>query len=82
MFPHEEFLKKALEECQITRLVQDLGNLYVSLVNMSIPVTPEQDANFKIALKVCQILQKAADEIADLGPKPQIPHPMDKNPFV
>lgn len=74
MFPHEEFLKKALQECLISTLVQDLANLYVALVNVS----PENDdEDFQKALAVSQILQRAASEIALLGPKPKIQHPLD-----
>jgi hypothetical protein len=76
MFPHEEFLKKALEECQITKLVQDLGALYVSTVNAH-----GDEDDFLLALSVNRILDEAAGKIADLGPKPIIPHPMDKSPF-
>lgn len=74
MFPHEEFLKKALEECRITALVQDLGFLYVQLVAGS----NASQEDFQTALAVNKILKKAAEEIADLGPKPVIPHPMDQ----
>jgi len=63
-FPHEEFLAKALQECRISKLVQDLGGLYVSLV------ASDTSENFKIALEVNRILEQAAGEIADLGPKP------------
>lgn len=73
MFPHEEFLKKALEECSITKLVQDLGSLYVNMINKN--CTNEE---FQTALQVEKILVKASFEIADLGVKPHIPHPMDE----
>lgn len=73
MFPHEEFLQKALEECMITTLVHDLGGIYTKLVNRH-----GTNDDFAMAMKVEQILNKAADEIAALGPKPYIPHPLDK----
>ena len=77
MFPHEEFLQKALEECMITQLVRDLGNLYFSLYvrmrnNKEISVE-----EFTTVISVNRILDEAADKIAELGPKPKIPHPMD-----
>lgn len=73
MFPHEEFLKKALEECQISKLVMDLGGVYVALVGQQ----SELEWEFEQALKVDQILKEAAGKIADLGAKPKIQHPMD-----
>ena len=73
MLPHEEFLQKACEECMITQLVRDLGHLYFMLVNKH--GTFEE---VSVALRVDRILEEAADQIAALGPKPHIPHPMDK----
>ena len=72
MLPHEEFLQKALEECMISQLVRDLGNVYLMLVNRS-----GSEADFVVALQVAAILSEASNKIADLGPKPKIPHPMD-----
>lgn len=74
MFPHEEFLVKALEECAIAKLVQDLGALYSTKVASSKKATNEE---FKKSLQVDRILQKAALEISDLGPHFRLPHPMD-----
>ncbi len=74
MLPHEEFLKKAMEECQITALVNDLGTLYVTLVATN---SKNSDDDFRTAMKVNQILKRAAEEISSLGAKPRIPHPMD-----
>ena len=74
MLPHEEFLKIALEVCMISKLVDDLGVLYVSLIANDPKYSMEE---FFAALKVSQILQKASEDIAALGPKPKIPHPMD-----
>ena len=81
MFPHEEFLQKALEECSMTKLVQDLGDLYVSLC-LKQNVT---DAWLQKVLKVNKILDKAASDIADLGDVepigiPRIVHPLDGQP--
>ncbi len=73
MFPHEEFLKKALQETTISQLVLDLGPLYIAIAN-----TYGDDEDFDKALKVERILTKAAQEIADLGPKVRPPHPLDK----
>ncbi len=67
MFPHEKYLKRVLEECQITKLVQDLGSLYINLVNIH-----GDENDFLIALEVSKILNDAAKKIAELGPKPQI----------
>lgn len=75
MFPHEEFLVKALEECSITKLVQDLGTVYTTKVAAAENAT---DEDFSKSLQVSRILQKAALEIADLGPHYRLPHPMDK----
>ncbi len=69
MFPHEEYLKFALQDCMITKLVQDLGGLYVSLVSQNQEAT---DADFATALQVNKILEEAATKIAALGPKPEI----------
>jgi hypothetical protein len=77
MFPHEEYLKMAIEDCQISKLVDDLGGLYVGIVAKNEDATDEE---FQVALNVYKILQKASEEIAALGPKPQIPHPRDKKP--
>lgn len=68
MFDHEQDLKNALEKCSITKLVQDLGNLYSSLVASSNSTNEE----FALSLKVNKILSEAAKQIADLGPKPKI----------
>ena len=73
MFPHEEFLQKACEECKISQLVSDLGGVYLTLVNRNIP----SDRDFRIAMEVDRILKDAAEKIADLGSKLKIPHPMD-----
>lgn len=79
MFPHEEFLQKALEECSMTKLVQDLGDLYTSLC-IKQKVT---DAWLQKVLKINKILDKAASDIADLGDIepigiPIIVHPLDR----
>jgi hypothetical protein len=62
MFPHEEQLKLALRDCKITKLVQDLGTIYVQM-NLA------SNESLSLALKVDNILKKAAEEIANLGPK-------------
>ena len=69
MFPHEEYLTRALEHCMITQLVQDLAGLYVELTAAN---TQNTDEDFRTALQVCKILNKAAEEIAALGAKPKI----------
>jgi arsenate reductase-like glutaredoxin family protein len=75
MYPHEKYLQYCLEDCQITKLIQDLGNLYFSLVSKNENVS---DQDLLIAMQVDKILQEAAIKIADLGPKPMIPHPLDE----
>ena len=80
MFPHEEFLKKALEECAITKLVSDLGSLYSSLVAQQ---TNCDDQDFAKSIEVYKILKDASAKIADLGLRgrmglPRINHPMDR----
>lgn len=67
MFPHEEDLVRAIKCCKITKLVQDLGALYVDCTNVG-----ATDEEFLIAMKVERILMSAAKEISELGPKPQI----------
>lgn len=37
----------------------------------------KEDKDFKMALKVNQILEEAAAKIAGLGPKPKFSHPSD-----
>lgn len=75
MFLHENFLKKAMEECMITQLVHDLGMLYLAIV-MTNPKNTDKEV--QVAMEVCEILKRASGEIAALDEKPKIPHPLDQ----
>jgi hypothetical protein len=61
VFPHEEYLMKAMRETdfRLIGLVQDLGKLYLC------EMTKDAD-KFEKALKISQILDKCAAEIAEV----------------
>ena len=67
MFPHEELLAKALNECRISALVHDLAGIYSDL---AIKAGTEED--FAQTMQIRKILLDAAEQIADLGAKPNL----------
>lgn len=63
MFPHEEHLKKALDESSsITQLINDLVMLHLDKANRQSP------AAFKRAVDIQRIMDKALEEIGKLKP--------------
>ncbi len=61
MFPHEEYLLKAIQSCdfRMIGLVHDLGNVYIG----EMAKRPEC-TDFAKALQIGKAIQKCADEIA------------------